>query len=85
MSSVRLRTRAASMIAASKQATWKHCRAVSADITIAAVVFGRRAAVKAVLNQVTVSPHAGRAGGPNWTQEMKLRSVQERTEFDWRF
>lgn len=45
----------------------------------------RRAAVKAVLNQVTVSPHAGRAGGPNWTQEMKLRAVQERTEFDWRF
>ena len=45
----------------------------------------RRAAVKAVLNHVTVSTHAGRAGGPNWTQEMKLRAVQERTEFDWRF
>src|SRR5690349_21403275 len=45
----------------------------------------RRAAVKAVLNQVTVSPYAGRAGGPNWTQEMKLHAVQERTEFDWRF
>jgi hypothetical protein len=42
-------------------------------------------AVKAVLNLVTVSPHSGRAGGPNWTQEMKLRAVQERTEFDWRF
>jgi site-specific DNA recombinase len=45
----------------------------------------RRAAVKSVLNRVTVSPHSGRSGGPKWTQEMILRAVRERTEFDWRF
>ena len=44
----------------------------------------RRAAVKSVLNRVTVSPHSGGSGGPKWTQEMMLRAVRERTEFDWR-
>jgi site-specific DNA recombinase len=45
----------------------------------------RRAAVKSVLNRVTVAPHTGRSGGPKWPPEMMLRAVRERTEFDWRF
>jgi len=45
----------------------------------------RRAAVKAVLNRVTVRPIPDRKGGPNRTPEMKLNAVRERTEFDWRF
>jgi site-specific DNA recombinase len=45
----------------------------------------RRAAVKAVINRVTVNQHTGRKGGPNLTQELKLKFVRERTEFDWRF
>jgi site-specific DNA recombinase len=45
----------------------------------------RRAAVKAVLNRVIVSPHAGRKGGPNLTPELKLQLLRDRTEFDWRF
>jgi site-specific DNA recombinase len=45
----------------------------------------RRAAVKAVLNRVIVSPHVGRKGGPNLTPELKLQFLRDRTEFDWRF
>lgn len=45
----------------------------------------RRAAVKAVLNQVTVNSHIGRSGGPNWNVEKKLQAIRERTVFDWRF
>ena len=45
----------------------------------------RRAAVKAVLNRVIVSPHTGRKGGPNLTPELKLQFLCDRTEFDWRF
>jgi hypothetical protein len=45
----------------------------------------RRAAVKAVMNQVIVRPHTGRKGGPNLTSELKLQFVRDRTEFDWRF
>jgi len=45
----------------------------------------RRAAVKAVLNRVIVSPHAGRKGGPYLTPEIKLQFLRDRTEFDWRF
>jgi site-specific DNA recombinase len=45
----------------------------------------RRAAVKAVMNRVIVSPHAGRKGGPNLTPELKLQFLRDRTEFDWRF
>jgi hypothetical protein len=45
----------------------------------------RRAAIKAVINRVIVSPHAGRKGGPNLTPELKLQFLRDRTEFDWRF
>jgi len=45
----------------------------------------RRAAVKAVMNRVIVSPHPGRKGGPNLTPELKLQFLRDRTEFDWRF
>src|SRR5262249_4068872 len=45
----------------------------------------RRAAIKAVMNQVIVNPHTGRMGGPGLTHEHKLQKIRERTEFDWRF
>lgn len=45
----------------------------------------RRAAVKAVMNQVTVNAHTGRGGGPKWTRDLMLEAVRRRTEFDWRF
>ena len=45
----------------------------------------RRAAIKAVMNRIIVSPHAGRKGGPNLAAELKLQFVRDRTEFDWRF
>ena len=45
----------------------------------------RRAAIKAVMNQVTVNPHAGRWGVPMRTPELMVQAVRERTEFDWRF
>jgi hypothetical protein len=45
----------------------------------------RRAAIKAVMNRIIVSPHVGRKGGPNPTAELKLQFVRDRTEFDWRF
>ena len=40
----------------------------------------RPAAVKAVMNRVMVSPHAGRKGGPNLTWELKLQFVRDRTD-----
>jgi site-specific DNA recombinase len=45
----------------------------------------RRGAVKAVLNQVIVSPHVGCKGGLNLTPELKLQFLCDQTEFDWRF
>ena len=36
----------------------------------------RRAAVKAVMNRVIVSPHAGRKGGPRLSQGLKLQFVR---------
>jgi site-specific DNA recombinase len=44
----------------------------------------KRAAVKAVLNRVTVNPAAIRAYGIR-DRELILQAVRERTEFDWRF
>jgi hypothetical protein len=45
----------------------------------------KRAAVKAVLNAVTVHPTGARGGGPNWTREHMLSYITSRTRFDWRF
>jgi len=45
----------------------------------------RRAAIKAVMNRVTVNTHNGRKGGPMLSQDLKLQLVRDRTEFDWRF
>jgi site-specific DNA recombinase len=45
----------------------------------------RRAAIKAVLNQVIIGPHTGRKGGTRTTPEAKLRALRDRTEFDWRY
>jgi hypothetical protein len=45
----------------------------------------KRAAVKAVLNAVTVHPNDARSGGPNWTRELMLSYIAGRTQFDWRF
>jgi len=45
----------------------------------------KRAAVKAVVNAVTVHPTEARSGGPNWTREHMLSYITSRTVFDWRF
>jgi len=45
----------------------------------------KRAAVKAVLNAVTVHPNEARSGGPNWRRELMLSYIAGRTQFDWRF
>ena len=45
----------------------------------------KRAAVKAVLNAVTVYPTDARSGGPNWRRELMLCYIADRTQFDWRF
>jgi hypothetical protein len=44
----------------------------------------RRAAVKAVLNRVTVNPAGSSAYGTR-DRKLMLQAVRERTEFDWRF
>jgi hypothetical protein len=45
----------------------------------------KRAAVKAVLNAVTVHPNEARSGGPNWRRELMLSYIAGRTQFNWRF
>ena len=44
----------------------------------------KRAAVKAVLNQVIVRPAGKKVFGMRGDRDLMLQGVRDRTEFDWR-